>query len=144
MAAMETLCQLIGIDLSRLSREELTMLEAEIFLHVCKVLEEKFRIEHREFFRVMQFSQKKEDAMLDQAFVGLVIKDILSTREYSLKGVAAYTGMHEDILQEVVDGRNTNPSAVLLRRAIELHRFVRKELYQSIVKKMMHEARRMQ
>lgn len=43
---------------------------------------------------------------------------------------------HEDIIQEVVDGRNSNPSAQLLQRSINLHRLIRCDLYRSIIKKI--------
>ena len=77
--------------------------------------------------------------MLEANFVRLIIKDILATEEYNLKGIAYYTDTHEDVVQEVIDGRNTNPSATLLRRSIDLHRLVRRDLYHSIVKKIATE-----
>lgn len=77
--------------------------------------------------------------MLETNFVRLIIKDILATEEYDTQGVARYAYTHEDVIQEVIDGRNLNPSAMLLRRSIDLHRTVRRELYHSIMKKIAAE-----
>lgn len=139
MAAMELLCHLVGINPSRLSKEEIILLEAELFARTCEELKEVFREQYRNYFRLMKFTLDKENTMLDNMFVRLVIKDVLSTDEYNVKGVAHYTDTHEDVIQEVVDGRNTNPSATLLRRSIDLHRSVRRDLYRSIMKKIAME-----
>lgn len=136
MAAMEPLCHLVGISPSNFSREEIILLEAELFSHICGELREVFRQQYKDYFRLMKFTIEKENAMLDNMFVRLIIKDVLSTDEYNVKGVAYYTDTHEDVIQEVVDGRNTNPSARLLRRCIDLHRSVRRDLYRSIMKKI--------
>ncbi|EKD71812.1 MAG: hypothetical protein ACD_46C00091G0004 [uncultured bacterium] len=139
MAAMELLCHLVGINLSKFSREETLLLEAELFVRICEELKEVFRKQHRDYFRLMKFTIEKENIMLEANFVRLIIKDILATEEYNLKGIAYYTDTHEDVVQEVIDGRNTNPSATLLRRSIDLHRLVRRDLYHSIVKKIATE-----
>ena len=44
-----------------------------------------------------------------------------------------------DIIQELVCGLNTKPSATCLRKVIELHRGVRKDLYQVIGNKIAAE-----
>ena len=74
--------------------------------------------------------------MLEENFIRLVLNDILSTNEYTLEGIANYVDTHEDVIHEVISGRNSNPSAMLLRRAIELHRLVRNELYSAFMKKI--------
>lgn len=137
MAAMELLCHLVGITPSDFSREEIILLEAELFSCVCEELKESFRKQYKDYFRLMKFTVEMEDTMLDNMFIRLVIKDVLSTDEYNVKGVAHYTDTHEDVIQEVVDGRNTNPSARLLRRCLDLHRSVRRDLYRSIMKKIV-------
>lgn len=136
MAAMELMCHLVGVDPSKLSKEETLILEAELFACICKELKEIFREQYRDYFRLMKFTVERENAMLEANFVRFVIKDILSTEEYDLSGVACYTDTHEDVIHEVVDGRNTNPSATLLRRCIDLHRSVRRDLYRTLMKKI--------
>lgn len=141
MAATELLYRLAGISPTRLSKEEVILLEAELLTRICEELKEIFRQKYKDYFRLMKFSVEKESKMLDGMFVRLIIKDILSTEEYSLKGIACYTDFPEDIIQDVIDGRNSHPSATLLRRSIDLHRSVRRDLYGSIIKKITREYR---
>lgn len=139
MAAIELLCHLVDINPSNLSRNEIILLEAEFFRQLCEELKEIFRKQYKDYFRLMKLTIEMENTMLDNIFIRLLIKDILSTEDYNIKGVAQYTDTHEDVIQEVVDGRNTNPSARLLRRCIDLHRSVRRDLYRSIIKRIAME-----
>ena len=84
----------------------------------------------------MKFTIEMEDTMLDTDFIRLVINDILSTNEQTLEGIAHYINIHEDILHEIISGRNTNPSAIILQRTIDLHRSVRTEFYRGIINKI--------
>lgn len=136
MSATELLCRLIGVDPSKVSKEECMLLEAELFYSTCEELKEYFRNQHKEYFVLMKFTMEMENIMLEENFIRLVIKDILLSNEYTLEGIAHYTGTHEDIVHEVISGRNSNPSAMLLRKTIELHRLVRSELYSTFMKKI--------
>lgn len=133
---MEPLCHLMGINRSKLSKEEYLLLEAEIFLHICEGLKEFFREQYKDYFSLMKFTVEKENTMLETNLVRLITNDILSTEEYDLNGIAHYADTPEDILQEVIDGRNIRPSATFLWRIIELHRSIRRELYDAILKKI--------
>jgi hypothetical protein len=139
MSAMESLCHLIGAAAIKFSQVERIILEAELFSQICAELKENYRKQYRDYFRLMKFTIKMETEMLEANFTRLVIKDILQTREYTVEGLAQYTGIHEDVIHEVMCGRNTNPSAVLLQRAIDLHRTVRRDLYQAIIQKIVTE-----
>ena len=139
MAAMEPLYRLINIEVSVLSKEEKIFLEAALFAHVCEELKEIFREQHKDFFRLMKFTEDMEDTMLEAYFVRLIIRDILSTEEYTLSGIALYTDTHEDIIEEFFSGQNTSPSALFLRRLIELHRTIRRTFYLAIMKKITSE-----
>lgn len=136
MSAIEPLCHLAGINPNKLTKEESLLLEIELFARICEELKEAFKKQHKEYFRLMKLTTEKENTMLESKFVRLIIQDILSTGEYSLEGIAYYTNTHEDIIQETYIGKNTNPSAALLRKIIELHRTVRRDLYQTIMKKI--------
>jgi len=136
MTALELFSNLIKIDLSKFSNREIHLLEAELFSRACNELREIFRVQFKSYFSLMKFTAEKENTMLETNFLRLVIKDILSTQEYDLSGIAYYTDTPEDVLYEVFDGRNTNPSATLLRRSIELHRSVRRDLYQEVINKI--------
>ena len=136
MSTTEPLCRLIGIDPKTLSKEESMLLEAELFYNICEELTDHFKKQHKDYFRLMKLTKEMENVMLEENFIRLVMKDILSTNEYTLDGIANYTDTHEDVVREVILGRNSNPSAMLLRKTIELHRLVRSELYGEFMKKI--------
>jgi hypothetical protein len=137
MSAVQPLCRLIGVTPDELSKEENLLLEAELLTQLCRQLKEIFRKQNNSYFRLMKFTTEMENRMLDENFLRLVINDILSTDEYNIKGIAFYTDTHEDILQEIVTGQIQRPTAYLERRIIELHKFVRHDLYQSLMKKIL-------
>lgn len=136
MPAIEPLCRLIGINPSKLIKEENFLLEAELFVSICEELKQVFRKQQEEYLSLMKLTTEKENKMLDAKFVHLIIQDILSTKEYNLKGIAHYTDTHEEVIQEIYIGQNINPSVVLFRKIIELHRMVRRDLYLQIIKKI--------
>jgi hypothetical protein len=136
MSAIEPLCRLIGINPGKLTKEENLLLELEFFACIHEELMEFFREQHREYFRLMKFTEEKENTMIETKLAHLIIQDILSTGEYTLEGIAHYTNTHEDVIQEVYTGLNLNPSATLLRKIIDLHRTVRRDLYCEITKKI--------
>ena len=134
---MEPLCSLIGVIPSTLTFGENILLESELFLRICDELKEIFKMQHKEYFRLLRLTIEKENTMLESNLARLVIQDILFTGEYTLEGIAHYTQMHEDVIQEIFSGLNQNPSAILLRKIIELHRKVRYDLYCSLAKKII-------
>lgn len=136
MAAIIPFFQLMRIDISNLSKQELLIVEAELFIRICEELKEVFRKEHKDYFCLMNTSKEKESSMLEAKFVSSIIQDILSTQEYNLQGIAKYTDFHEDVVVDVIVGKNVCPSSVFLKRIIELHRSVRSELYKRIMKKI--------
>lgn len=139
MAAMVPLFQLMEIDVSKLSKQELLILEAELFIRICEELKEIFKEQQKDYFRLMKLTKKKESSMLESSFVSLIVKDILSTQEYTLQGIAEYADFHEDVIVDVIAGNNICPSSVFLKRIIELHRSVRSDLYKTIMKKIASE-----
>lgn len=140
MSAMQSWCYfLVGRYPSKLTKEEILLLEAELFVRVCNELKEEQRMQYKEYFRLMKFTMEMENAMLEANFLRLIIEDLLSSEEYDLKGIAYYSNTHEDVVQEIASGCNTRPSAVLLQKVIELHRSVRRELYNAILRKISAE-----
>jgi len=139
MSAIQPLYDLIGIRSSCLSKEECILLEADLFVRICSELTNIFRQENKQYFRLMKFTLEMEDTMLETNFIRLIIKDILSTEEYSPRGIACYTDTHEDIVQDLASGLNTKPLAIFLRKIIELHKLVRPDLYLTIGKKIASE-----
>ncbi len=137
MSATEPLCRLIGIDFKKLSKEEYLLLEAEIFSRICEGLMGFFREQQKSYFNQINFNFEKENIMLENDLARSITKDILSLEEYNLTGLAFYADTPEDVIQEVVDGRNIRPSATYLWKIIELHRTIRRDLYDAIIKKIL-------
>lgn|SRR3990167_2232980 len=135
MSALEPLCHLLYINTKTLSKIENLLLEAELFDSLCSELNRIFCQPYKGHFSLMQNLHIMENNMFE--VTRLIINDILSTNEYTLQGIARYTGIHEDVIEEVIMGLNVNPSIMLFRKIIELHRNVRREIYQSIVNKLL-------
>lgn len=136
MSAVEPLYQLFRINTSLLSKEENILLEAELFIRVCTELKEIFREQHQCYFNLMNFTIEEENNMLETKFARLIIKDILSTNEYTMAGIACYTDSYEEVVEEIIMGLNVNPSAIFIRRLIDLHKLVRREIYVKIINKI--------
>ena len=136
MPATELLCHLVGICPAKLTKEENLILEIELFTRICEELKEGFKTKYKDYFRIIKCNAEMENAIMEANFVRCVINDILSTEEYTLDGIACYTQTPEEVVHELATGWNTSPSAVLLRRIVELHRSVRRELYDAMMKKI--------
>lgn len=139
MSTVQPLCLLLGIDSCQFSREELIFLEVELFVRICGELKEIIREQNKDCFRIMKFTIEKENAMLEIKFIRCIINDIISTEEYNLPGVALYTDAPEDVIYELASGCNTNPTFLLSRKIIELHRTVRPNLYREIANRIKQE-----
>lgn len=139
MPALEPLCYLLGINPSKLSKEENIILEVDLYLRIGEELKEMFRQEYKDYFYLLKFTLSMENIMLEDNFIRLIMRDILSTGEYSLQGIARYIDTPEDIVYELASGLNAKPLAVHLRKTIELHRSVRPSLYQAIGEKIICE-----
>ncbi|HSW93316.1 MAG TPA: hypothetical protein VLJ15_03060 [Gammaproteobacteria bacterium] len=136
MSASEPLCYLAGISPACFTWEENLILEIELFTRICEMLKEEFKIKYKDYFRIIKCNAEMENTMMEAKFARCVINDLLSTREYTLAGIACYTQTPEDVIYEIALGLNVSPSATLLRRIIELHRLVRRDLYSTIIKKI--------
>lgn len=126
-----------AINLRTLTKEQRILVNLELFKHVCEGLMEKIREQNRDYFELIKLKPEKEKNMIEANFIKHIINDILSTEEYTLSGIAYYTNTPEEILFDIVIGRNTNPSLSLSLKIIELHHSVRPSLYSDIVKKML-------
>ena len=139
MPAIPPLSYLIGINPQKLSKKENLFLEAALFISLCDFLKKQFREQYKTYFKLMNFTIEMEKAMLEAHFMQLIIRDILMTGDYNLQGIAYYTNIPEDVICEVAEGRNTNPSALFLQKVLFLHREVRRDLYQTLIKKIIEE-----
>jgi hypothetical protein len=139
MPAVELFCQTLGVKTNKLSKEEIFILEAELFIRLQEELKEVYRSEYKDYFRLMKFNQEMENAMFETNFLKFVINDILLTQEYSLEGIACYSQIPEEVICDLAAGLNTHPSLVVSRRIIDLHRSVRPDLYRNTLKKIAAE-----
>jgi hypothetical protein len=121
------------------SREENIIIEAELYTRIYHEMFEFFKVRYKDYFRLIKFNANMVNEMMEDNFARCLVNDILSTEEYTLEGIANYTQTPEEVIVEVAMGQNTRPSAILLRRIIELHRMVRKELYHEMMKKIADE-----
>jgi len=134
--ATELFCHLLGINPKKLSKRELRLLEADLFVRICRALKEYFRKKYKSYFYFMKYSVDKENLMLEENFIRYILNDILLTEEYTVKGIAHYVGTHEDVINDIASGINTKPTAYCYLRIIEIHRSVKKDIYKEIAKKI--------
>ncbi len=135
MPALEFLCKDIGINTNKFTKGELLILEAELFFLICEELKKLFKSHYKNYFSLLNFDFEMEERMIETNFLRFVIVDILSTETYNLLGIALYTQNSEETIYELMSGYNKDPSLLLARKIIELHRKVRPELYRIILKK---------
>jgi hypothetical protein len=116
---------------------EKKLLENELFFLVYRELCEIFNYQYKDYKRLIPFNQDQERNMFYMNFTQEMIKDILSTEEYSLTGIATHTHIPEEVLSDVASGMNTNPTFELSRKLFELHMVVRRDLYRKIMDKIL-------
>ena len=66
-----------------------------------------------------------------------MINDILQTEEYSLFGIATQIREPHEVLLDIVSGINQHPTFELSIKIFELHVMVKREIYESLMKKMI-------
>jgi len=136
MPARTLLYQFLSNHTPNLSRRETIILEGLICDLVCQELKAFFRVQFVHWFRLLKLSQEEEKIMLDTSFIKLIIEDTVATDTYDLDGIARYTHHDREVIEDVVLGRNTSPSAELLQRLMDLHRSARPDLYAEIQRKI--------
>jgi hypothetical protein len=134
---MELMCDLMGIISSKFSKTESLILEGELFTRFCDELKKRFRTKYCHYFRVMNFNAKAEEEMLEGHLVRYVIDDILASGDYTLQGIAYYTHISEDCVYDMAIGHDLDPSSTVFRNMLKLHRSVRPDLYQQMMKKII-------
>lgn len=140
MPAIEPLCKIIGINSQHLTKNEIQFLEAELFIYIYEGVIELIKSQNMDYFRLLKFNDEMENRVIEQNFIQYLLKDILTTGEYSVSGIAYYTYATEEIILELYSGNNANPSLILSRKIIELHRSIRPNLYKELIKKILIES----
>jgi hypothetical protein len=134
---MDLVSYLLRIERCNLSKIEKMLLEIKLFILVYRELCEIFKHQYKDYIRLIPFNHHQESDMFSVNFTQEMIKDILSTEEYSLSGIATHTHIPEEVLSDVASGMNTNPTFELSRKLFELHMIVRRDLYSKIINKII-------
>jgi hypothetical protein len=136
MAALERLCRFMGVDPKKFSKEENLILEAELYRCFFNGLWESFQSQYQNYFQLLKFNNEMENMVMEIHFIRYFINDILKSEAYTLSGIAYYTQIPEEIIQDLLIGHKVSPIIAFTRKLIELHKIIRPEIYQNIIKKM--------
>lgn len=139
MPAMEPLHNLFNINSRSLNKGEEILLETELLRLIYEKLFSLFQLHLKPYCRIMKYDKDKEQKMIDENIMRLIINDIVTSNEYSLQGIACYTETPEDIIYEIASGANKSPSLQISQKIISLHRTVRSKLYDHLLKQIIHE-----
>jgi len=120
-----------------LSQIEKALLEIKLVIHLYHELSNIFKSRYQDYNKLIKSNQ--EESMFSAKLVQEILNDIISTREYSLSGIANCTRIPEDVLSDIATGLNTNPTFDLSRKLFELHATVRRDLYDQIMRKIATE-----
>lgn len=137
MTAIQPLSELFKIKTHTFSKKEKLLLEALLLSKICEEIKESFRSQYKDYFRLMKFTKEMENTMLEENLLQFIVNDLVLTQNYTPEGIAFYTATHEDVINDIISGQNTNPSEKILRRVIGLHKTVRRDYYQDILNKLI-------
>ncbi|EKD53662.1 MAG: hypothetical protein ACD_60C00162G0017 [uncultured bacterium] len=124
---------------NKLPRTQKLLLEIKLLTHICQELIEIFESRYKGYQRLVKFDNKQEENMASVKLMQEMIKDILSTNEYSLAGIAAYTHIPEEVLSDVVSGMNADLTFETSKKIFELHISIRRNMYDEIMRKIIAE-----
>jgi len=137
VSRIDLVSELLLIRPCNLTKVEKNLLEINLFALVYEELHKIFKQQYERYFKLIPFIYLKDEDMLTVNFIQEMLKDILSTSEYTMSGVANYTNIPEEVLFDIILGTNTNPTFELSRKLFELHMVVRRELYRQILNKVI-------
>ena len=139
MTLPDPLYKLINLPALNISKRENQLLEMVLFISIYDELrvffDHKYKNKHR-----MITTPIMENTMFEDNFIIMVIRDILASGEYSIEGIAHYTNTHPDVIQEIFLKCSSSISLNFLRKLIELHKSVRNDLYEDIIKKFVQKS----
>lgn len=127
MAAANLLDSLFRLYFDKLSKKERLLLEIILFVHLYQELIECYEAES---------NHKMEGSMRSGSVIRGIVNDLL-VDEYSVQGLANYTGYPEDVIYDLAAGMNTNPTLTLSAKIIELHAIARRDFYNELIKKVI-------
>lgn len=128
MAATDLLQSVFRINTCELPKKEKHLLEIILFKYL-----------YHELMMSLGVTKYKtmENEMLDGMIIRGLVNDLLVSGEYSIQGLAEYTGYNEDVIYDLAAGLNGNPTLRLATKIIELHSNVRQTFYHSLINKVL-------
>lgn len=120
----------IAPSIKNISKKDKTIYQLIIYQFTYKRLTEYFygdlsRSKHA-------CTENKGEFMKEGEVIKKIVNELLTTGEYSIKGIAHYTGFHEDVIYDLASGINSDPTITLANKVIELHFLAKRDLYLSI------------
>lgn len=140
MAATDLLSTIIGVNVRLLSKDEKKILEGKLFLIICNELCKIIIDRKNRYINFLKSESKMEGEMQGGNLLRELILDILASEEYSLDGLARCAYVSEEVLYDLAAGVNQYPTLDLSRKIIEIHSMVRRDLYDSIIKKVFYKS----
>ncbi len=135
MSKTDLVCCLLQRSNCKLPLTEKILLEVKLLTRICHELSEIFQFQYKGYQQLIK-AMPQEGNMSNIKFMQEMIKDILSTKEYTLAGIATHTLIPEEVLSDVAAGMNTDPTFEASRKIFELHISVRRNLYDEIMRKI--------
>ena len=136
MAALELLCRVIGINPSKLSKEENLILEADLFHRISSEIDEIYKTQHEDYFNLTSLNVEMENTIMELNIIRCLINDILKNEDYTLSGIAYYTQTPEELVHDLWFGYKISPVITFSRKLVELHKMTRPDFYKNILKKV--------
>lgn len=113
-----------------LTKKEKLLLEIVFFKYLHEELQYSFSSTKRK-------NKRTEKSMLNGNVIRVLINDLLTSEEYSIEGLANYTGYSEDVIYDVAAGINDQPTLALSTKIIELHSVARQDIYNTLITKVI-------
>lgn len=136
MSKTDLVCCLLQQSIFKLPLAEKILLEVKLLNRIYHELSELFQSRYKEYQQLIKCNLNQEENMAGIRFMQEIIKDILSTKEYTLAGIATYTHIPEEVLSDVATGLNADLTFEASRKIFELHISVRRNLYDEIMRKI--------
>lgn len=124
------LINLLGFKTKNTTKKEILILEIIIHFYIFQNLYNFFNEELKEI--------DMEGRMFDGEIIRRLANDLISSDDYSLAGLAKYTGYPEEVIYELIVGLNHNPTIGLANKIIELHVMSRREQYMAFLKEAIN------
>lgn len=134
MATLEYLCRMAGVNPAELSKEENYLIEAALLYSLCEELAQIYTTKIPSHTK--RNYHEKENMMITNNVIPLILLDLIQSNDYTIDGVAAYSNVPEEVIYDIAIGNNNNPSLEVSRKIIELHRTAREDLYHRVMQKI--------